>query len=197
MPESTLLHELIDCAARRTPQARALSHGEVHVNYAELQNQVQRFGAGMLGLDLLRGDRVGVYLEKRIETVVASFGATAAGTVFVPLNPLLKAEQVGFILRDCQVRVLVTSTERLAQLAEVISTCPDLRCVLVSCSAINDLDASGVEMLSALLDGLGKKGIAMAFSAAKGSGWLSIVCINLMVLLAKASVRWSTTRGIT
>ena len=45
--------------------------------------------------------------------------------------------------------------------------CPDLRCVLVSCSAINDLDASGVEMLSALLDGLGKKGIAMAFSAAK------------------------------
>ena len=42
----------------------------------------------------------------------------AAGGVFVPVNPLLKAEQVAYILRDCNVRVLVTSPERLPLLAE-------------------------------------------------------------------------------
>ena len=67
----------------------------------------------MAALDIARGARVAVYLEKRIETVVASFGAPAHGAVFVPINPLLKAEQVGYILRDCDVRVLVTSAERL------------------------------------------------------------------------------------
>ena len=41
---------------------------------------------------------------------------------------------------------------------------PALRFVLVSAHSINRLDASGVEMLSSLGDGLGKKGIALVFS---------------------------------
>jgi acyl-CoA ligase (AMP-forming) (exosortase A-associated) len=63
--------------------------------------------------------------------VIAAFGAAAAGGAFVPVNPLLKAEQVGYILRDCNVRVLVTSPERLALLEPVLSACPDLRQVVV------------------------------------------------------------------
>ncbi len=77
-----------------------------------------------MGLGLQRGDRVGIYLEKRFETVIASFGAPAAGGVFVPMNPLLKPEQVAFIASDCDVRVLVTSPERLALLAPVLARLP-------------------------------------------------------------------------
>lgn len=44
---------------------------------------------------------------------------------------------------------------------------PGLRFILVSASAINALDASGVQMLFSLADGLAKKGIALAFSGAK------------------------------
>jgi acyl-CoA ligase (AMP-forming) (exosortase A-associated) len=74
-----------------------------------------------------RGERVAIYLEKRFESVIASFGTTAAGAVFVPINPLLKPEQVAFILRDCNVRVLVTSAERLALLKHDLADCHDLR----------------------------------------------------------------------
>jgi acyl-CoA ligase (AMP-forming) (exosortase A-associated) len=63
--------------------------------------------------------------------VVASFGAPAHGAVFVPINPLLKPEQVGYILRDCSVRVLVTTAERLQLLAAIVPDCPDLRHVIV------------------------------------------------------------------
>jgi acyl-CoA synthetase (AMP-forming)/AMP-acid ligase II len=77
------------------------------------------------------GERVAIYLEKRFETVIASFGAPAAGGVFVPLNPLLKAEQVGYILRDCNVRMLITSPERLALLQDILPACHDLRHVVV------------------------------------------------------------------
>lgn len=92
---------------------------------------MRRFASGLLELGLLRGERVAIYLEKRIETVVASFGAPAAGGVFVPINPLLKAEQVGYILRDCNVRVLVTSPERLQLLAPILPDCHDLRHIVV------------------------------------------------------------------
>jgi len=132
MPESTLLPDLIASAMARTPAATALIHGSQSLSYAELSQSVQRCAAGLVGLGLQRGERVAIYLEKRFEGVVASFGAAAAGAVFVPLNPLLKPAQVAFIMQDCDVRVLVTSPERLALLSEVLEQCTALRHVVLT-----------------------------------------------------------------
>ena len=110
----------------------ALTKGAASMTYEALNHDVQRFADGVISLGLQRFERVGIYLEKRFETVVASFGAAAAGGAFVPLNPLLKPEQVAYILRDCNVRVLVTSPERLALLADVLGQCADLRHVVVT-----------------------------------------------------------------
>ena len=142
MSESTLLPELIALSAQRTPQAAALTHGAATLSYAELDSAVGQFASGMLELGLQRGERVAIYLDKRFETVVASFGAPAAGAVFVPINPLLKPEQVAFILQDCNVRVLVTSPERLALLEQALTQCPDLRHVVITDSASHAIAAS-------------------------------------------------------
>jgi acyl-CoA ligase (AMP-forming) (exosortase A-associated) len=132
MPESTLLHELVITTAETSPAAPALTYGSVTLPYEQLHEAMRGFACGLIGLGLKRAERVGIYLEKRSETVVASFGAPAAGGVFVPMNPLLKAEQVAFIARDCDVRVLVTSPERLAQLMPVLATCTALRHIVVT-----------------------------------------------------------------
>ena len=142
MNEATLLSELIDVAANRTPQAMALTYGDSSLSYADLSRAVTEFSSGLLGLGLGRGERVAIYLEKRFETVIASFGAPAAGAVFVPINPLLKPEQLAFILRDCNVRVLVTSPERLALITAVLPRCPDLMHVVITGHG-NDNEAFG------------------------------------------------------
>ena len=125
--DAYLLPELISRSAQRFPEHIALTYGKDSLSYAQLQTAVSAFASGIVGLGLQRGERVAIYLEKRFETVIASFGAPAAGAVFVPLNPLLKAEQVAYILRDCNVRLLVTSPERHALLREALADCPDLR----------------------------------------------------------------------
>ena len=132
MTESILLPELIARAAARAPAARALTSGPDSLTYGELDAGVRQFAAGLMSMGIQRGERVAIYLDKRFETVVASFGAPAAGAVFVPVNPLLKAEQVAFILQDCNVRVLVTSPERLSLLTGVLADCPDLRQVVIT-----------------------------------------------------------------
>lgn len=154
MRDSTLLPELIARAAERAPTAPALTYGKATLSYGELQDSVSRFASGLIGLGLARGERVAIYLEKRFETVIASFGAPAAGGVFVPLNPLLKADQVGYIMRDCNVRVLVTSPERLALLQETLPACHDLRHVVVLDAAdpLPALGALNVLRWSTLLD---------------------------------------------
>ncbi|MES2715274.1 MAG: acyl-CoA ligase (AMP-forming), exosortase A system-associated [Pseudomonadota bacterium] len=132
LPESTLLHALIARTAATTPDTPALTHGAETWTYQQLQAAVAGLCSGLLGLGLQRGERVGIWLEKRFETVVASFGAPAAGGVMVPMNPLLKPEQVLYIARDCNVRVLVTSPDRLALLAPLLSDAPDLRHVVLT-----------------------------------------------------------------
>lgn len=149
-----LLHHLIESAARSTPTAPALTSGHQTISYAELWQAVSEFGHCLAALDLKRSERIGVYLDKRIETAVACFGAGVAGGVFVPVNPQLKPEQVAYILRDCNVRILVTSPERLPLLAPVLPYCQDLRHLIVTgeasantcvpCHAWATLPVSGV-----------------------------------------------------
>jgi acyl-CoA ligase (AMP-forming) (exosortase A-associated) len=123
---TTLVHHLVAQSAQRHPDRPALKYRDESLSYAGLQAAVESFAAGLLELGLGRGERVAIYAEKRFETVIAMFGAARAGGVYVPVNPLLKAEQVAHILADCDVRVLVTTFERLAMLSEALAGCRSL-----------------------------------------------------------------------
>lgn len=126
-----LVTDLILNSRAAAPESAALRDGAAEWSYATLADQVECAANRYLELGLARGERVAVYLEKRLETVAALFGAAAAGGVFVPVNPLLKQAQVLHILNDCSARLLVTSPERLALLAGCIGKCPSLRAVIV------------------------------------------------------------------
>ena len=130
--EATLLHELASVAAERSPRAAALHVADISICYEELALDIGRFAAALAALNVQRGERVAICLDKRAETVVASFGAPAHGAVFVSINPLLKPQQVGYILRDCGVRVLVTSPERLHALQAELAGCPELGHVILT-----------------------------------------------------------------
>src|SRR6185312_10215047 len=132
MTPSFLLQHLVFNATARDPDRIAVVFGHESISYAALDDGVRRFAVGLVSRCIGRGARVGIWLEKRIETVIASFGSAAAGCVFVPLNPLLKPDQVGYILRDCNVRALVTSPERLEILTGVIPQCNELRHVIIT-----------------------------------------------------------------
>ncbi len=126
-----LLHELILEQAERAPTAVAVVHRQASLDYATLASLIQAAACGLLALDLNRTERVAVYLPKRLETVAALFGTALAGGVFVPINPLLKAEQVAYILRDCNVRVLITAHNRADLLEPVLADCPDLHSLVL------------------------------------------------------------------
>ncbi|MET4637672.1 acyl-CoA ligase (AMP-forming), exosortase A system-associated [Mycetocola sp. 2940] len=110
-------HHLLSSAAQKTPASAALSYREVTVDYAETWRMSCSTASHLRALGVTRGDRVAIYLEKRIETVVAMFAVSAAGGVFVPVNHVLKSNQVSHILGDSGARVLITSADRLSQLA--------------------------------------------------------------------------------
>jgi acyl-CoA ligase (AMP-forming) (exosortase A-associated) len=114
----TNLSHLLYLGAQKHGDMPALTYKNATFSYEKLWQRACGFASALTEIGLQRNDRVAIFLEKRIETVVTIFGTAAAGCVTVPVNPLLRPQQVAFILADCNVRVLVTSQDRLAQLQE-------------------------------------------------------------------------------
>ncbi len=128
-------HDLLEQAADTWPERPALSYKDATVGYAELWGQAQAVAAQLHRLGVQRGDRVAIWLEKRIETVAAMFAASVADAVFVPANHVLKPAQVAHILRDSGARILITSADRLPQLADALEGAAPTAAIVVGGSA--------------------------------------------------------------
>ena len=106
-----------------TPEAIALTTKTDRYSYAQLDTLCKAFANALSKADIKPGSRIGIYLPKQIETVVAMLGANLHGAVFVIINPALKADQVDYIVRHCQVQVLISHQQRIQSLhAETLDT---------------------------------------------------------------------------
>lgn len=126
-----LFHHLLAQQALQRPDAEALVHKQTSLTYSQLWQQTEQLSHALVNLDLEPNERVAVYLPKQPETIGALFATSAAGGCFVPVNPVLKAPQVGHILSDCNARILITNRARAQQLLPELQHCHDLRWLIL------------------------------------------------------------------
>lgn len=141
------LTDLITQSARKDSDASALIFKAETFSYGMLADAIDKCAANLAYLGLEKYDRVGIFAGKQPETVIAALGATRAGGAFVPINPLFKANQVSYILRDCNIRILVTTQPRLRDIVPILETCPDLRHIVVTTPQAEVTSISHIEVL--------------------------------------------------
>jgi amino acid adenylation domain-containing protein len=134
----TLVYELIEEQAARTPEAPAVSSsrlsGGATLTYCQLDERAARLARHLRRLGVGADVRVGLCLERSAELVVALLAILKAGGAYVPLDPSHPAERLAMILADGGVSVLVTE-ERL------LATLPGAAAATVLCL---DRDAAGI-----------------------------------------------------
>ncbi len=86
-------------------------------SYEELNLRIGRLAGWLAGQGLAAGDRVATWLGKGEIACLMPLAAVRAGLVHVPVNPLLKAAQVGHIMADSGARVLITNAARADEFA--------------------------------------------------------------------------------
>jgi len=94
--------------AQRDPNKTALFWGGSQFSYGDLWSRSLGV-AGRLRSEfgVRAGDRVGIWLKNCPEFVPALFGILQAGAVVVPINNFLKPAEVGFILADAGIDVII------------------------------------------------------------------------------------------
>jgi len=141
-----LLHDLILNRVSDHGSKTALIRGDETLDYSTLSDQISAIANGLSSLGLDSGERVAVYLNKRIECVLSYFAVSMAGGAFVPVNWVLKPPQVQHILNDCGVAILVTSAAQAKALEGTLKECPTLRHIIIIDDASTDYDLPRIKI---------------------------------------------------
>jgi long-chain acyl-CoA synthetase len=105
---TNLAQNLIDTAAEEGPHP-ALRMDDAHLTYAEFRDAALRVAASLQSRGVEPGDRVGMVLPNVLSFPVVFYGALLAGAAVVPMNPLLKAREVEYYLRDSGARIVIAT----------------------------------------------------------------------------------------
>jgi acyl-CoA ligase (AMP-forming) (exosortase A-associated) len=110
------LHDLLHNSAERYPDKAAIVDGGSEYTYEDMSRQSGALCAALQDSGVEKGDRVGIYMEKSWEAIVAMLAASRVGAAFVNLNPMFKPPQVRYVTEDCDIRVMIGDSEKLAEL---------------------------------------------------------------------------------
>jgi 4-hydroxybenzoate-CoA ligase len=102
------------------------------LTYAQLQTASAGFAAGLCTAGIQREQRIVLLMLDTIDFPIAFWGALRAGVVPVPINTLLPAETVAYILADSRAAALVVSEPLLSSVRNAIEGISGLKLIIVS-----------------------------------------------------------------
>jgi fatty-acyl-CoA synthase len=103
--------------------------------YTELVRDVDACALGLLELGIARGDRVGIWAPNCAEWVLVQYATAKIGAILVNINPAYRTHELGYVLRQAGVRLLVSAptfktSDYRVMVDEVRGECPDLSLTL-------------------------------------------------------------------
>ena len=150
-----LLQDYLSHAADVLPDKVALVAGGQRASYGEIQARAHALAYALQRRGVGRGDRVVVFAENGPVPAVAFWAILEAGGVAVVVNPLTRAEKLGYVLADCRATALVADAGLSHAFVAAAARTPSVRAVLVAGEPAPTLLAAlpGGEALEAAIAG--------------------------------------------
>ncbi|TMP43895.1 non-ribosomal peptide synthetase [Pseudoalteromonas citrea] len=125
-PDFNALPTLILNQALDKPDDIALTQGLKSLSYAQLAEETTRVASALIENKYAPSGRVGVYMDKSIDMVIAMLAIMRAGYVYVPLDPSYPTARIEQICCNAQLQCIVTGdllfpTSKVSQNTDVIS----------------------------------------------------------------------------
>jgi len=118
------LADLLRRSAKRFPHKTAIECGAARWTFAEFDAVTDRLAAGLARMGVTKGERVAVLARNSHAFAALRFALARLGAVLVPINFMLKAEEVAYILRHAGAGLLATDSGlvELARAAAALDT---------------------------------------------------------------------------
>ena len=87
--------------------ALVVRHQNIRWTYREFDERVTRLAAGLLGLGLEPGARVGIWAQNCAEWVLVQFATARAGLIMVNINPAYRRSELEYVLNKVRCSALI------------------------------------------------------------------------------------------
>ena len=97
------------------PDKPAVFSGGESLAFRQLHAEAVAASRALAQLGIQPGDRVGICMQKNLDQVVAILGVLWANAIFVPIHPVLHAQQIRHMVDDCDMKLLITDSARITE----------------------------------------------------------------------------------
>ncbi len=115
-----LLSHILDRSAEQFPDHDAFRCDGKSIAYAELARRANGLAYWLIEHGVQRGDRVGIYLNKSLETAIAVYGIWKAGAAYVPLDPGAPIARTAYAISHCEIRHLITQRSKRSRIPDLL-----------------------------------------------------------------------------
>lgn len=125
-----LLPHTILNSATRFPEREAFRCGQKSLTFAEMKEKMNQVAGLLHQLNIQKGDRVGIYVNRSIETAIAMYGIMQAGAVYVPLDPKAPIQRTSMLIEDCGISILITNSSQRRNIQKIIAETQTLKTII-------------------------------------------------------------------
>jgi len=206
------IHQQFETFAAKNPKATAMVFEGQNLDFETLNNRANVAAATLAAMGVGIGDRVGLYLKRSPEMIVALLATLKAGAAYVPLDPGFPANRIAHYIADSGAKIIVAQADLIADLPGHDAQVLDINSLDANASAANPKVGVTKDDLAYLIYTSGStgtpKGVMVehgnvtSFMAAmddrishkKGDTWLAVTSLSFDISVLE--LLFTLTRGI-
>ncbi len=113
------IDQILPGTAKRLPDKTALIFGDKTFSYRRIEQITNQAANGLRALGIRKGDRVTLFAQNSAEWVFGYIGIAKAGGVINPVNAMLTADELAYVVKDCGAKVLITTPRRAQEITHL------------------------------------------------------------------------------
>jgi amino acid adenylation domain-containing protein len=113
------VYRVIEHQAQRIPNGIAVACASETLSYGQLNRRANQLARSLEHSGAVPGSLIGICLERSAEMPLAILAVLKAGCAYVPLDPAYPRERLAFMMKDTQLKTVVTNSILLPRIPEM------------------------------------------------------------------------------
>ena len=150
-PAPSNLRNLLRQRTAATPEKTFLisESDDRKFTYSEFESAVLRAAELLAGQGIRKGDVVSLLMPNSAEYIIAYFACWSLGALAGPVNSLLKAEEIAYVMSNSEAKAILVHPEFLPTIESIRQELPDLRAIITfddEAKTTNNLAGKGIDV---------------------------------------------------
>jgi len=127
---NTLLPHSILNSANRFPDREAFTDGQQVLTHSQMADRMKQLADMLDQLGVKKGDRIGIYMNRCMETAIAIYGIMYLGAVYVPLDPKAPIHRTNSLVKNCDIGIIISHPPQRKKIENIFEEDNDLHTIV-------------------------------------------------------------------